>query len=115
MVIHFPAVAFDVVVFWRAFGDAEVFARDDYVRGVGAAGPFLAVGAVAVWVLRSAMRLLRWEVESWIMCRVSRRLGAGGDVPEGSHLGLAGVFVDDLAAHAGAFCHFGGCLLSVDW
>lgn len=49
------------------------------------------------------MRLLRWEVESWITCWVSRRSGAGGDVPEGSHLGLAGVFIDNLTAHAGAF------------
>ena len=63
MVVHFPAVAFDVVVFWRAFGDAEVFARDDYVRGVSAAGPFLAVGAVAVWVLRSAIEA--FEMGKW--------------------------------------------------
>jgi hypothetical protein len=36
-----------IVVFGFALGDVEAFAGDDYVGGVGSAGPFLAVGAVA--------------------------------------------------------------------
>lgn len=44
MIIHFPAVAFDIVVFRTAFCDFEVFAWDDDIGGVGAAGPLLAVG-----------------------------------------------------------------------
>ncbi len=47
MIVHLSGVAFDVVVFGSAFDDFEVFARDHDVGGVGAAGPFLAVGAVA--------------------------------------------------------------------
>ena len=47
MVVHFAGVAFDVVVFGAAFDDFETCAWDDDVGGVGAAGPFLAVGAVA--------------------------------------------------------------------
>lgn len=73
VVVHLARIALDAVVFRSAFGDAEVFARDHHVGGVGAAGPFLAVGAVA----------------------------------EGRDHGLAGVFVRDGGAHAGAFCHVG--------
>ncbi len=72
MVVHLAAVAFDVVILRAALCDFEIFARDDEVGGVGAPGPFLAVGAVA----------------------------------EGSDHGLAGIFVGDFAAHAGAFSHF---------
>lgn len=47
MIIHFPAIAFDVEVFGSAFGDFKIFAWDDDVGGVAAAGPFLAVEAMA--------------------------------------------------------------------
>ena len=47
MVIDLAGIAFDLVAFGAAFDDFEVFARDDDVGGVGATGPFLAVGAVA--------------------------------------------------------------------
>lgn len=47
MVVDLARVAFDLVALGRAFDDFEVLARDHDVGGVGAAGPFLAVGAVA--------------------------------------------------------------------
>ena len=47
MVVHLARVAFDVVVFRASFDDFEILAGHDHVRGVGAAGPFLAVRAVA--------------------------------------------------------------------
>ena len=47
MIVHLPAITFDVVIFWFALRDLEGFARDDYVGGARAAGPFLAVEAVA--------------------------------------------------------------------
>ena len=47
MVVHLAGIAFDVVVLGTAFDDLELFAGDDDVGGVGAAGPLLAVGAVA--------------------------------------------------------------------
>ena len=54
MIIHFSTVAFDVVVFGGAFCDFEIGAGDDDVGGAGAAGPFLAVEAVA------AVNVLVW-------------------------------------------------------
>lgn len=47
MVVHLARVALDAVVFGTALGHVEVLARDDDVGGEGAAGPLLAVGAVA--------------------------------------------------------------------
>lgn len=47
MVVHLAGIAFDVVMFRGSFDDVEVFAWDDDVGGVGATGPFLAIGAVA--------------------------------------------------------------------
>ena len=47
MVVHLAGIAFDVVVLGAAFGEMEDLARDHDVGGVGAPGPFLAVGAVA--------------------------------------------------------------------
>ena len=42
MIVHLPRVPLHVIVFGAAFCDVEGGARDDEVRGVGAAGPFLA-------------------------------------------------------------------------
>ena len=47
MVIHLAGIALDVIMLRGALGDLEGVAGDDNVGGVGAAGPFLAVGAVA--------------------------------------------------------------------
>lgn len=47
MIVHLSRIAFDAVVFRTAFDDFERVPGDDDVGGVGAAGPFLAVGAVA--------------------------------------------------------------------
>ena len=47
MVVHLARFAFDVVILGRSLDDFEILARDHDVGGVGAAGPFLAVGAVA--------------------------------------------------------------------
>ena len=47
MIVHLAGVAFDVVMFRRSLDDLEILTRDHDVGGVGAAGPFLAVGAVA--------------------------------------------------------------------
>ena len=47
MIIHLPRIALDVEVLGTPLDDAEFPARHDHVGGVGAAGPFLAVGAVA--------------------------------------------------------------------
>ena len=47
MVVHLAGVALDVVVLGAALDDLELLAGDDDVGGVGAAGPLLAVGAVA--------------------------------------------------------------------
>ena len=47
VIVHLARIALDVVVFGRAFEDFEIVAGDHYVGGVGATGPFLAVGAVA--------------------------------------------------------------------
>ena len=92
-------------------------AGDDDVGCVGAAGPFLAVDAVA----RNPGKLVTSPFVLGMMVVGGRRGGhswelgcwAGEDVPEGCHLGFAGVFIGDLAAHAGAFCHCGGCLVVV--
>ena len=47
MIIHFAGIAFDIVVFWRALSDFEIGAGNNDIGGVGTAGPFLAIGAVA--------------------------------------------------------------------
>lgn len=47
VIVHLARIAFDVVILRRSLDDLEVLARDHDVGGVGAAGPFLAVGAVA--------------------------------------------------------------------
>ena len=47
MIVHLARIAFDVVMFRRSLDDLEIRTRDHDVGGVGAAGPFLAVGAVA--------------------------------------------------------------------
>ena len=47
MVIHLPRIPLDGVVLGTPLDDVEFLARHDHVGGVGAAGPFLAVGAVA--------------------------------------------------------------------
>lgn len=47
MIIHLPAIAFDIVILRFPFCDFEVFPGDDYVGRAGASGPFLAVEAVA--------------------------------------------------------------------
>lgn len=47
MIVHLPTITFDIVVFRTPPRDFEFLARHDYVGGVGASGPFLAVGAVA--------------------------------------------------------------------
>ncbi len=47
MIVHLPAIAFDVVILRFSFCDLEVCSRDDDVGCAGAAGPFLAVEAVA--------------------------------------------------------------------
>jgi hypothetical protein len=45
--VDLARVAFGIVVFRRALCDFETCVGDDDVGGVGGAGPFLAVGAVA--------------------------------------------------------------------
>ena len=47
VIVHLAGIAFDVIMLRGALGDLEDFAWDDNVGGVGAAGRFLAVGAVA--------------------------------------------------------------------
>ena len=47
VVVHLAGIAFDVVMLRGTFGDFEGLGGDDKVGGVGAAGPLLAVGAVA--------------------------------------------------------------------
>lgn len=47
MIVHLSAITLDVIMFGTALADFKVLARDDDVGGVGATGPFLAVGAVA--------------------------------------------------------------------
>lgn len=46
MIVHLAGIAFDVIMFGTAFDDLETFARDYDIGGVGATGPFLAIGAV---------------------------------------------------------------------
>ena len=47
MLVDFSRSTDGIVVFRLALCDIEAFAGDDDVGGVGCAGPFLAVGAVA--------------------------------------------------------------------
>jgi len=47
MLVDFPRSTSGIVVLGLALCDVEAFAWDDDVGGVGCAGPFLAVGAVA--------------------------------------------------------------------
>ena len=47
MLVDFSGSTDGIVVLGLALCDVEAFARDDDVGGVGCAGPFLAVGAVA--------------------------------------------------------------------
>lgn len=39
MLVDLAGIAYSVIVFGCAFGDIEVATRDDYVGGVGCAGP----------------------------------------------------------------------------
>ena len=47
MIVHLPAIALDAIILRAPLRDFEVGARDHDVGRVGAAAPFLAVGAVA--------------------------------------------------------------------
>ena len=47
MIVHLARIAFDIIILRRSLDDFEILARDHDIGGVGAAGPFLAVGAVA--------------------------------------------------------------------
>jgi len=46
MIVHLPRVPLDIIALRAALGDLEGLTGDDHVRGVCAAGPFLAVQAV---------------------------------------------------------------------
>jgi hypothetical protein len=90
MLVDFSGSTDGIVVFGFALGDVEAFAGDDYIGGVGCAGPLLAVGAMAegcyFW-----FALGRWGSEGGC--------GRGGEM-------VYGVFVVDFATHATAFCHY---------
>lgn len=76
--IDLPGVSNGVVGLGGAGDDFEVRTRDDHVGGVGAAGPFLAVGAVFGRLVEQS------EDEE----------GEGGRLTaEGGHGWLAGVFI----------------------
>ena len=47
VIVHLARIAFDIVILRRSLDDFEILARNHDIGGVGAAGPFLAVGAVA--------------------------------------------------------------------
>ncbi len=47
MIVHFPTIALDVVMFRTALRHLELLPGHDDVGGVGAPRPFLTVGAVA--------------------------------------------------------------------
>ena len=47
MIIHLAAIPFDIIILRFPFCDFEIFSRYDDVGGARAAGPFLAVEAVA--------------------------------------------------------------------
>ena len=47
VIVHLARIAFDIVMLRRSLDDFEILARDHDVGGIGPAGPFLAVGAVA--------------------------------------------------------------------
>ena len=47
MIIHLSAITLDIKILRFSGSDFEVFAGDNDVGGAGAAGPFLAVEAVA--------------------------------------------------------------------
>ena len=47
VIVHLARIAFDIVILRRSLDDFEILARDHDIGGVGAAGPFLAIGAMA--------------------------------------------------------------------
>ena len=47
VIVHLARIAFHVVILGRSLDDFEILAGDHDIGGVSAAGPFLAVGAVA--------------------------------------------------------------------